>query len=145
MDSLTSISNGDGGNRFEIVSLPDLESGYVEIGCAKSKEPTLPVTASVAIPCRYDGSSDIKKGRSVPGKLAVSTRMNTSGDGLLRLNGQKVTAMTELWKEDEVLTERVVYEGWRPASNPKSGDGDDEAEVTSEGMFERFFIFWPIL
>ena len=44
---------------------------------------------------------------------------------------------------DEVLTERIVFETWRPAANPKTGDGDDEAEVTASGMFARFCVFWP--
>lgn len=143
VNSLTGITGGSGGARFEIVSLPDLLAEFVEIGCVKSNEPKLPVTKSIAIPCRYDGSSDVKKGRSEPGSLDVSSRLNTYGDGLLRLNGHAVTAMSELWKEDQVLTERIVYENWRPQANPKTGDGDDEAEVTATGMFERFFVFWP--
>lgn len=143
VDSLTSISNGGGGNRFEILSLPDPASDYFELACVKSNDPKLPVTKSIAIPCRYDGSSDVKKGRSDPGSLSIATRFNTGGDGLLRLNGHRVSILTEVWKEDMVLTERYVYENWRPQANPKSGDGDDEAEVTAEGMFERFCIFWP--
>lgn len=143
VDSLTSITNGGGGNRFEILSLPDPAEDYFEIACVKDNSPTLPVTRSVAIPCRYDGSSDVKKGRSEPGALSMASRYNTGGDGLLRLNGHSVSVMTEVWKEDQVLTERYVYENWRPRANPKSGDGDDEAEVTAEGMFERFCIFWP--
>lgn len=145
VNTLTSISNGDSGNRFEILSLPDPLTDYFEIACMKSCDPKLPVTKSVAIPCRYDGSSDVKKGRSEPGSLSVTSRYNTGGDGLLRLNGQAVTAMTEVWKEDQILTERYVYERWRPMANPKIGDGDAEAEVTAEGMFERFCIFWPKL
>lgn len=143
VDTLTSITGGSGGSRFEVVSLPDTLAEFVEIGCVKSNEPKLPVTKSVAIPCRYDGSSDVKKGRSEPGSLDVSSRLNTYGDGLTRLNGHAVTAMSELWKEDQVLTERIVYENWRVQANPKTGDGDDEAEVTASGMFERFFVFWP--
>lgn len=143
VNSLTSISNGAGGNRFEIVSLPATAADYFEIACVKDKSPKLPVTKSVAIPCRYDGSSDVKKGRSEPGALDVASRYNTYGDGLLRLNGHAVTPMVEVWKEDQVLTERYVYENWRPQANPKSTDGDAEDEVTATGMFERFCIFWP--
>lgn len=143
--AINSISNGASGNRFEIISLPDPLTNYFEIACMKANDPKLPVSKSVAIPCRYDGSSDVKKGRSEPGALTVTTRYNTGGDGLLRLNGQAVTAMTEVWKEDQVLTERYVYERWRPMANPKIGDGDAEADVTAEGMFERFCVFWPKL
>lgn len=143
VNTLTSISNGGYGARFEILSLPDPLTAYFEIACVKSNDPKLPVTKSVAIPCRYDGSSDVKKGRSEPGSLSIASRYNVYGDGLLRLNGHAVSIMTEVWKEDQVLTERYVYENYRPQANPKSGDGDDEAEVTAEGMFERFCIFWP--
>lgn len=143
VDGGATITGGQAGNRFEVVSLPNVKAQYIEIACMKANDPKLPVTKSVAIPCRYDGSSDVKKGRSEPGSLSIQSRYNVYGDGLLRLNGQRVTAMTEVWKEDQVLTERYVYEGWRPMANPKVGDGDAEMEVTAEGMFERFCIFWP--
>jgi hypothetical protein len=143
VDSLTSIVGGAGGARFQILALPSPSSGYMEIGCVKSTEPKLPVSKSVAIPCRYDGSNTVKKGRSDPGSLDVSSRYSTYGDGLTRINGHSVTARTELWKEDQVLTERMVFENWRPMSAPKAGDGDDESEASATGMFERFCIFWP--
>lgn len=145
VDGLTSITNGASGNRFELIALPDVSTDYVEIACMKSADPKLNVTKSVAIPCRYDGSSDVKKGRSEPGSLTVVSRYNIYGDGLLRLNGQAVTAELEVWKEDQVLTERYLFEHWRPMANPKIGDGDAETDVTAEGMFERFCIFWPKL
>lgn len=136
--SVAAITGGSNGNRFEIVNIPD---DWVEVKCTTDKNPDLPVPKSIAIACGYDGARWVKKGRSDPPTLEIGAKYSSGGDGLMRLNGHKVAAMMEVRKDDRLLTERLVFGGWRPKATPKKGEGDTESTVTATGMYERFAVF----
>lgn len=138
VNSLTSITGGEKGNRFEVVSIPET---YYQVGCARSKNETLPVPKSLPIACGLKGSAFVVQGRSDPGELELTALSFNYADGLSRLNGHRGTVMIEVWKADRVLTERHVYSGYTPAPSTDRGDGDDEVTVNATGNFEEFFKF----
>lgn len=136
--SISAVTGGSSGNRFEIVAIPD---DWMEIKCATDKNPELPVPKSIAIACGYDGARWVKKGRSDPSTLEISAKYTSGGDGLMRLNGHKPSVLFERRVDDRLLTERLVFGGWIPKATPKKGDGDAESTVTATGMYERFAMF----
>jgi hypothetical protein len=138
VDSIAAITGGLLGDRFEIVAFPD---SFVDVMCATDKNPTIPVPKSIAIPCGYNGSRWIKKGRSEAPNLEVAAKLTSGGDGLMRMNGHRVTAMIEVHKEDRLLTERQLFGNWRPSASPRMGDGDAEAEVRATGLYETWAVF----
>ena len=138
--SLASITGGGAGNRFAIVAMPEEES-YVSIAECTDKELEAPVGKAVPIPQGYNAAQWVKKGRSDIPKLTIKAKYISAGDGLARINGQRITAMLVTRKDDSVLTERVIVGGYRPVVKIKSPDGNSEAEATAEGIFEKFAVF----
>jgi hypothetical protein len=135
---INAITGGRAGNRFKIITLPDT---WEFLQCSKDKTPTIPVGKTVNIACGYEGARWTKKGRSEPPTLEVSGVYTSAGDGLMRLNGHRASVMIETVAEDEVLMERLVFAGWRPAAQPRMGDGDTETEVRATGNYEKLAIF----
>jgi len=138
IDSLSSISGGKTGNRWLLYVLP---STFRFVACAMDKNPAFPSPKSVAIPCGYDGARWIKKGRSDVPTLECSAKYTSYGDGLMRLNGHRLTAMIESVKDDRLLTERALFVGWRPVITARHGDGDSEDEARATGNYEKAFVF----
>lgn len=138
--SLVSVVGGENGNRFKVVALPELTS-FVDIGCKRSANETLPIPKSLPIPCGKNGSAFTRRGRSDPGMLEVSAMSFGAADGLARLAGHRVTTMVEVRKEGGVLTQRSVYGGWICTPQTPRGDGDDEVVASAEGNFELFGMF----
>ena len=134
---LNALTGGLNGNRWLVVAIPD---DWIEVKCVMDKNPTIPVGKSVAIACGYDGARWVKKGRSEPPTLEISSKLTSGGDGLMRLNGFKVTAMIEVRKDDRLLTQRDIFGGWRPTATPKRPD-EGNATVTATGMYEMFAVF----
>jgi hypothetical protein len=138
VDTVNSVTGGDVGNRFQIVAFPE---GFVPVQCAQDKNPTLPTSRTIPIACGYNAARWIKKGRSEVPTLEASAKYTGAGDGLMRLNGHRCTAMIEVWKEDRLLTERMLFGNWRPTVQPRKGDGDAEAETRATGNYEIFGVF----
>lgn len=134
---IESISGGNTGNRYAVVAFAD---DWVDVRCAMDKTPTIAVGKSIPIACGYNGARWIKKGRSEPPTLELSAKYTSGGDGLMRLNGHKVTVLIETKKEDRLLTERQLYGNWRPTVAARKGDGDNEAEARATGMYELFAV-----
>jgi len=101
----------------------------------------LPVSGSVAIADGLDGSAAIKRGRSEPGSMSAKSHYIDYFNGLGRINGFFSSAMIEVWKDDRVLTERVMIGRWKAMANPNRGDGNDVVSADAEGNFQEFAIF----
>lgn len=138
--SIASVAGGHAGNKFFVVALPDASS-YTEVMCATDKTIAVPVRKSIAIACRFNGARWVKGGRSEPPTAEFTGKYVGYGDGLPRVNGQRVTVKVESRKDDRILTERLILTGWRPTVGIKKGDGDAEAEATANGMYEMFLAF----
>lgn len=135
---IAAITGGHSGNRYKLISLPD---DFTSLMCAMDKNPTIPSQKAIAIPCGYNPARWVKKGRSDVPNLELSAKYTSGGDGLMRLNGHRITAMLEAIKDDRLLTERSIFWGWRPAIVPRHGDGDTEDEVRATGLYEAFAMF----
>ena len=140
IQGIASITGGSTSARFDIVALPD-SSTWFNISCAMNKEPTLPVAKSHPIRCGYNPSRFVKRIPGDPGKLQLTTKRRSYGDGLERLNGHRVSIMLVHQKDGYLLTERQVFGGLRFNAQPKFPDADAEAEVTAESFFESFAVF----
>ena len=140
--SLLSIVGGDVGNQFYLLDCPDLAS-YTLVQNVNNRDVQVPVSKAVNIPSGYDGARWIKKGRSEPPKLDIKANYIGFGQGLPRIAGQRVTIMMETWKDDRVLTERMIVGGYRPDVKIGKPDGNGMAEATATGEFETgsFAVF----
>lgn len=138
--SIASVAGGKAGNKFYVLALPDRDS-YTEVMCATDKTIAVPTRKSIAIACRFNGARWVKGGRSEPPTAEFTGKYVSYGDGLPRVNGQRVTVMIESRKDDRILTERLILTGWRPTVGIKKGDGDAEAEASATGMYEIFCAF----
>lgn len=137
---IVSIVGGAMGNQFGIVSVPEKES-FITLAEVKTFDIDPPTGKPVPLAQRYNPAEWVTKGRSDIPKLTIASPVISYGDGLARLNGQRMTIMNETWKEDRVLTQRVIVGGYRAAAKMKSPDGDGEEELTAEGIFEQFAVF----
>jgi hypothetical protein len=138
IDGVNAIAGGRAGNRWRVFVLP---SDFQFVACAMDKNPGLPSPKAVPIACGYDASRWIKKGRSEVPTLECSAKYTSYGDGLMRMNGHRVTAMIEAVKDDRLLTERAIFIGWRPTVTARHGDGDTEDEARATGNYETACIF----
>ncbi|GEM_PF-2655290 len=142
VDSLISVDGGAAGNKFAVISCPE-KASYVTVACVTNRDVEVPTAKSVPIECGYDGARWVKRGRSTPPKLDIKANYSGFGDGLPRINGQRVTVMMETRKDDKVLTERMIIGGYRPEVKIAKPDGDAKAEASATGMFEsgKFAVF----
>lgn len=138
--SVSSITGGGAGNKFSIAALPDA-SDYTEVACATEKSFTPPTPKQVSIACRYNPARWIKRGRGVEPKIDLKAKYSSFSDGLPRANGQRVSIKLETYKDDQILTERVIFGGVRPEISVTHGDGDAESEATMTGMYETMAVF----
>lgn len=138
VNSLATITGGKSNNRWRLFTLP---TTFQFVACVMDKNPGFPSPKAVAIPCGYDGSRWIKKGRSEPPTLECSAKYTSFGDGLMRANGFRLTAMLETVKDDRLLTERAIFTGWRPTVTARRGDGDAEDEARATGNYETAMVF----
>ena len=135
---IVSVTGGATLSQFDIWGLPD---DWFDISCAMQKDPTLPVSKSHPIRCGYNPSRFVKKIPGDPGKLSLTTKRRSYGDGLERLNGHRISIMLLVQKDGYLVVERQVYGGLRFAGSPKFPDADAEAEVAAESFFETFAVF----
>ena len=135
---VVSVVGGSANAKFDIWALP---GNWFNISCVMQKDPTLPVSKSHPIRDGYNPSRFVKKIPGEPGKLALTTKRRSYGDGLERLNGARVSIMLLSQKDGYLICERQVYGGLRFAANPKFPDADAEAEVTAESFFESWAVF----
>ena len=136
--SIVSVVGGSANSQFDIYALPGT---WFAISCVMQKDPTLPVSKSHPIRSGYNPSAFVKKIPGDPGKLALTSKRRSYGDGLERLNGARVSIMLLSKKDGYLVCERQVYGGLRFAANPKFPDADAEAEVTAESFFELWAVF----
>ena len=135
---VTSVVGGSANSQFNLQALP---SNWFSIPCTMQKDPTLPVAKSHPIRCGYNPSRFVKKIPGDPGKLALTQKRRSYGDGLERLNGNRVSIMLLTQKDNYLVTERQVFGGLRFNANSKFPDADAEAEVSAESFFETFAVF----
>lgn len=137
---VASVVGGEAGNRFQIVAVPD-EDKFFLIGCTDEAGLTLPLGASLAIACGLNASAHVKRGRGEPGQLTVTEKYVDYMHGLGRLNGHFCTAKVEAYKDERVLTERIVVHKWKPMASPSAGEGDDTVTAQAQGNFQEFAVF----
>jgi hypothetical protein len=135
---IDSVTNGAVGNKFEIWALPNT---WIDLRCPTSKDITFPIPETVAIACGRNSSRFVKQGPSAVSNLAISAKHTNHRDGLGRILGQKVSARVTILRDDRLLVEQLIFDGWRPSVQTPRGEGADEVVDTAEGAFQHFAIF----
>lgn len=138
--SLAAISNGAAGGELEIWSSP-AAAEFFEIGCAVNAEGPPPYPSSLAIPCRRNPAAWTKAGRAAQASLNIGWKYFDQWEGLNRYMGDRATIRIDIEKDGLVVGAREIYAGYLPSGGPSRGDGDDEVQATSEGVFENMLIF----
>lgn len=116
-------------------------ANFVSLGYCRNKEGPYTVPGNVRIADGYNPQAAIKRGRAEDSDLTLEFVHISSMDGISRLNDRRCAVLLDVTKDKTVLSERVVYAGYRPAAGPKRGDGNDEVIETSTGPFESFLLF----
>jgi hypothetical protein len=140
ISSLVSLDNGGAGGRYQVVAMPDSDT-FTEIGCVRDCNPAFPSPETVKIPCRYQYAAWVKKGRDKEYDLSFSAVHRNFDEGFTRLNGHKVTMKIEVRKEDRILSERMVFGGYRPTISKATPDGNAEATDSASGSYETCAVF----
>ncbi len=141
--TITSVTvvGGSRGVKAQIVTLPSITNDYVLVGCSTDKDFTTKARESKPIACGMNGSAFAKGGRSTVGTLTVNTKLFGFGDGLVRYNGKRCTAMLVGLKEDLVIQDRIVFTSYWPTVKPRIPDGDAEAMLEGTGNYIDVFYF----
>jgi len=142
--AITSVSVSGGvqaksGLRFlALPAVTDLKT----ITCQTSIDFQAPFHPAVAIPCGMDGAGGgIKAGRTEQPTFSIKIKDRGMADGLARLANRYVCVVVETCKEN-LTTERLVLCNARYTCKPSSGDGNDEATQTADGMYEYGAYFF---
>lgn len=113
------------------------------ITCQTSIDFAAPFHPAVAIPCGMDGAGGgIKSGRTEQPTFSIKIKDRGMGDGLARLANRYCCVVVETFKENTLTTERLVLCNARFTVKPSSGDGNDEAAQTADGMYEFAAYFF---
>lgn len=137
---IESVDGASAGARFAVIAIPD-DSTFKEIACTEGKDIDLPTPQSIAIACRYNAARWVKKARSNVPNFGFKAKYTSYGDGLMRLNGHRVTVRLDTRKDDRILSERMFIGGWRPIVKLTRPEGEGESMVESTGMFETVAVF----
>lgn len=138
--SITSVTGGSAGARFGVFAMPD-SATFTEVACTEGKDIEPPTPQSIAIACRYNAARWVKKGRSNVPKLDFKAKYASYGDGLMRLNGHRVSVRLDTRKDDRILSERMIIGGWRPAVKVTRPEGEGESMAEATGLFETVAVF----
>lgn len=140
--TITSVTftNGARGGKFRIYKLPALTS-FTLVGFTTGGDFTTKSRPPKPIADKLDGSAVVKFGRSEPGTLSLTAKYLSVGDGLQRFAGRRCTAMAIIEKEEQLITERLIFGNYVPNVRPSMPEGDGDATAGGEGMFEVFAAF----
>ena len=140
VESLAYIINGARGNKYALVSLPDLET-FELMACTTEGGAKLPAPQPVAIPCGRNRNAFVRLGQDSEATVTLKAKHVVYGAGLSRLNGNKVSLILAVEKDNRVLSERVVLDRVVMAAQQNFGEGDAQVDSTAEGRFESAAVF----
>lgn len=127
-----------------IMNLPPLTT-FKRVSCITSIEFASPMRPAIAIPCGMDGAGGgIKPGRTEQPTVALKAKDRGLADGLGRYGGKPCTILIKTVKEGFLTTENLFLGNCRFTVKPSSGDGNDEATVSVDGLYE-YAAYFPAL
>jgi hypothetical protein len=83
-----------------------------------------------------DMSKFVKLGEIPQGTLAITQKIGSMGDGLMRFNGVRITGLVREFKEEQVETMRSYLLGLVISSKVSTAQSVEDAEATGEGIYE---------
>lgn len=140
INSLTSITGGGAGARFDLVSLPSRLTA-IEIPGVTDFKPGIPSPTSVAVPNNYDATGWLVRGRDTEDGMTLTAQYLGFVEGLTRLNGQRFTIFIEKRADGRLLRERMVLSGCRGQVGIDDGDGDNKTTANVSAKYETFAVF----
>lgn len=142
LGTLVSVANMSPGNQFEIITIPN-DADFTYIDCTTSKAGQFNYPAIVEIPCGTNPAAYTKLGRGDSNPLSVGFRDRGPLEQLNRFAMRKGTCRIDVVKGGNITSARILYGGWIPRPATSRGDGNDVAEATAEGPYERFLTGYP--
>ncbi len=121
--------------------IPPAQAGSYKLISAKTKidwDPRVPMPHSVQVGRNL--SKFVKQGEIPEGKLSITQKIGSVGDGLMRINGVAVTGLIREVKEDRVETMRTYLLGLTVQAKVSTGQSVEDAEATGEGLYEESAI-----
>ena len=95
------------------------------------------VPGAHAVQSGRDMSKYVKRGEIPAGSVQITAKVGTLADGLIRLNGQRVTALIREVKEGAVETSRTYLLGTIISADVKAGESVEDVTAESvSGLFE---------
>lgn len=129
---------------LRVVALPPMIS-FRKISCVTSIEFASPIHPALAIPCGLDGAGGgVKPGRTEQPTMSLRTKDAGLASGLARYGGAYCTVMIVTRKEGKLETERLFLGNAYFTVKPSSGDGNDEAQVAVDGLYDTM-VYFPAL
>lgn len=138
--SLTSITNGSKNSKFDFYVLPAL-TDYVLVGCTMDIDFNFKSRKALGIDCGMETDAFVKRGKTTPGDLSMSSKLKGIAAGMARFAGSKVTAMLVGLKDGQVIGDRIVFTGYVPGTTINAPEGEGEAVERVEGKFEEVLCF----
>ena len=75
--------------------------------------------------------------------LTIKFKDRGALEQLNRFAMRKGTCRIDVVKGGNITSARILYAGWIPRPATSRGDGNDVAEATAEGPYERFMTGYP--
>jgi hypothetical protein len=133
--SIPTIVNAKRGSKVVLYELPTY-ADFDEAGVTNSKRMKWPVRGSKAIANQLETGEWIVPGKTEIGTLEMTSLSQGIDDGFQRYAGLKSTVMLVNKHEDKVERERIFCLNYTPNLDGNSADGDNEAQLTLNGMYE---------
>jgi|HubBroStandDraft_1064217.scaffolds.fasta_scaffold149574_1 hypothetical protein len=113
-------------------------AGAYRLVSAKTK---LDYNPRVAVPhpvqVGRDMSKFVKPGEIQRGDCMISQKVQSDGDGLMRLNGVRTTSVVRIIKESTVELARTYLLGLIVTAKKNTGQSVEDVEAVGEGLFEH--------
>lgn len=124
-----------------VLGMPN-QSTYERVGCTTSKEIETPSRVGRAMPCEMNGSAFTGAGRSKAGSLTISAQ-DTGPASLARFDGMRTVAQIRVVHESREAR-RIYMTGHYVSVRNSAPDGEEVANHTSQGPFERYAYMLPL-
>lgn len=132
---IPTITKAKRGSMFGFVQLPKL-SDFIKIGATRTRDITVPSKGSKAIASGLHSTRWVKPSKTSEGSLKITAIDLGDDDSLNRFRGSRCVAMVVTSKEEKIVTSRQFLTQYVPNLDVNNPEGDEEAMLNSEGMFQ---------
>lgn len=138
--SLTSVTAGSANMQLALYQLP-VQADYTFIGCTTEIDFNTKSRMAKGVDCGMESDAFVKRGKTQPGELSISSKLKGFMDGMARFDGAKATCMLVGLKDGQDTCDRLVFTQYVQTVKPKLPEGDGEATLAGTGKFVEHLFF----